>query len=79
MARALRIAARAGLLDVPNIVHQLMLFCSSGLIAEALLVRTHCPPSLQSSWSQSYLSLHEQQWVHLLLWFMLRTHSATVC
>ena len=39
MQKALQTAARAQLTDIPTISHQLMLFCSAGLIGQALLVR----------------------------------------
>jgi hypothetical protein len=44
MQRALRIAARAQLTDIPTIAHQLLLFCSAGLIGQALQVphNMHC-------------------------------------
>ena len=38
LQKALRITCRADLMDLPTIAHQLLLFGSSGLMAEALLV-----------------------------------------
>lgn len=38
LQKALRICCRAELMDLPTIAHQLLLFCSAGLMADALLV-----------------------------------------
>ena len=51
MQKALSIAGRAELTDLPTLAHQLLLFCSEALMGDALLVRmrAHSPAGFREA------------------------------